>query len=223
MNTHNTQPAVPRWQAKQLQFLSTDFERNVMVDFETTALDAGNNPLTHEQVEKITFNRFTHKALMAQGYFLSKITGPNNYVALAVHRTPYSGAIIMLEFNTDLLQVDVQTEQAQPNTAYNKYNIGDVAYYLGTNIQMVIGSVKFSNKHWMYQSNTGGPFVEEINLQPQPQSQINAAAELANQTVNPAPNSIDASKGEPLPEWVEPTDTLTPNTLNLTPSNPANP
>ena len=186
-NVNQNQPAAPRWQAKQLLPLSTHFEKMVLEDFENAAADAAGNNLTHEQVQRSVFNTGTAAEYQRHGYFTSAITGPNGYYALAVHRTPYTGAIIMLEFNTDLLQADAQTEQAVPNAAYHKYNIADVVYYLGTNIQMVIGSVKFSNGHWMYQSNTGGQFVEEINLQAKPQSQLNAEAELAAVSNNNSP------------------------------------
>jgi hypothetical protein len=100
----NTKKKQPQWKVKELLPLSTDLERNVRDEFSLIADDFNFSGGTHKELLKRVIDG--PKVLEAAdfGFFIGQIHGPNRYLAIALFKTPYTGAIMILECDPDILQ-----------------------------------------------------------------------------------------------------------------------
>jgi hypothetical protein len=100
-----------RWHLKQLAPLSTDLEKELCEEWQMLANDSVYTEIGWGLMSAHVNTGHKFKKLHALGYFESIFTGPGNYHAIGLHRTPYSMAILILEMDHDRLQQEaVKTE-----------------------------------------------------------------------------------------------------------------
>jgi hypothetical protein len=102
----NTNAKKPQWKLKELLPLSTELEMLVRDELSLIASDFNFSGGTHKELLK----RITEGPRVLQaaafGFFIGQIHGPNRYLAVALFKTPYSGALMILECDPDHLQAE---------------------------------------------------------------------------------------------------------------------
>jgi hypothetical protein len=100
----NTKKKQPQWKVKELLPLSTDLERNVRDEFSLIADDFNFSGGSHSELLKRVTEGPKVLEAAALGFFIGQIHGPNRYLAVALFKTPYSGALMIMECDPDILQ-----------------------------------------------------------------------------------------------------------------------
>jgi hypothetical protein len=92
------------WKVKQLQELSTVFENATLQGWKKIAADSEFAELSTFDVQSaITDSSLDQYYEM--GYWTSCIGGPKNYTAFALHKTPYSAPLFLIELVTDVVDL----------------------------------------------------------------------------------------------------------------------
>ena len=98
------------WRVKQLQELSTVFENATLEGWKKIAADSEFAELDWKELYAKIMQGGGYTNYTGMGYWIAFIGGPKNYTAFALHKTPYSAPLFVIERDYDVLEKETAEE-----------------------------------------------------------------------------------------------------------------